>query len=215
MRRLASTARSACLLGALLLGMTLALGTGRAQDAAPARAGLVIVDEDGTVGYAVVSLDRPEISGMDLLRRSGAEPVTVAFGGLGEGVCGIGKTGCAIDVCRRRMCQTGAEDSPYWQSFAPDGAGGWSALALGATADRVRVGDVRLWAWTANEPALAPILLADIVAKTDGAVDTVVWVGGAPSGDGPGGSLWVGVGLLAAAGAVAASVVVRSRARSR
>lgn len=215
MRRLASTVRTACLLGALLLGVTVALGSGHAQDGPPESAGLVIVDEDGTVGYAFVALDESEISGIELLRRSGADPVTVAFGGLGEGVCGIGRTGCAIDVCRRRMCQTGAADSPYWQSFAPDGSGGWSALALGATADRVRDGDVRLWAWTADEPTLAPIALADIAAKTDGAVDTVVWEGDPASSDGPGGSLWVGAGLLAAAGAIAASVMLRSRLGSR
>ena len=184
--------------------------------AAESTAGLVILDEDGAVGYALVMFEEPEISGIELLRRSGADPVTVSFGGLGEGVCGMGRTGCAVDVCRRRLCQTGAQDSPYWQSFtSPDGAT-WAPLQLGASGDRVENGELRLWAWTAATPTLAVPDVNYISTKVDQIRNQVLWEGGEPSDDRASGAspLWLGLGVVVAAAGIAATVSRRARSRS-
>ena len=202
------------LLVALTLGGLVGETPGHAQSTEHL-AGLVILDEGGGVGYALVAFEEGEISGIELLRRSGAEPVTVSFGGLGEGVCGIGPTGCAVDVCRRRMCQTGASDSPYWQSFAASEGGTWAALQLGASADRVGDGDVRLWAWTAETPSIATLTLSDISTEIGGSVDDIVWKGAAGGGGGTDSSVWLGVALVAAAGLVAGGVTLRARSRAR
>ena len=68
-------------------------------------AGLVVDYGDGRVSYAWVPFPEDEISGLELLKRSGLEVVTVGFGGLGEGVCQIETTGCPVSECRARLCQ--------------------------------------------------------------------------------------------------------------
>jgi hypothetical protein len=179
-------------------------------------AGLVIVTGSGAEGYALVRFDEPEISGIELLRRSGAEPVTVTFGGLGEAVCAIGETGCSVEVCRRRVCQGPRPDDPYWQLFALNAEGRWQSLPLGASADRVRDGEVRLWAWTAGTPALAPLTIGDISHETSDRAGTVVWSGEsdgsseAEVGQGAATSLLAGVGVLAAAVLAAGVLLLRS-----
>lgn len=172
------------------------------------------MDGDGRLGYALVTFEEAEISGMELLRRSGAEPVTVTFGGLGEGVCGIGETGCAVDVCRKRMCQTGSPDSPYWQAFVVGEATTWRPLQLGASADRVRDGDVRLWAWTEGAPALPALSPSDISAEVDEKRNQIVWEGGEGDvDDETGSSTWLGIALVGAVGVVAGVVALRARSQ--
>jgi len=206
------TARRAGLILLLILGVSLMQVPGLAQEPESV-AGLVILDDDGGFGYALVAFREEEISGMELLRRSGAEPVTISFGGLGEGVCGIGRTGCAVDVCRRRMCQTGSADSPYWQTFAAGAAGTWAPLQLGASADRVSDGDVRLWAWTAVEPTTGAITVSDISSEVGTTRNAMVWEGGGAVEEEGGTPLWLGVGLIGVAGAAAAAITLRSRSR--
>lgn len=213
MRRLTIIARWALVLIALTSIGALVERPGHAQSTENV-AGLVILDGDGDLGYALVTFEEEEISGMELLRRSGAEPVTITFGGLGEGVCGIGETGCAVDVCRKRMCQTGSPDSPFWQSFAAGENSAWERLELGASADRVSDGDVRLWAWTAAQPALAPIGPDDISTRVDDVRNQIIWEGGPEGSDGSTDSpLWWGVGLVGVAGIVASLVTLRARTR--
>ena len=203
---------------ALLLTLAIVLLSARhgvAQEGSGNRAGIVVVDGEGRMAYGVVQFDEPEISGVELLRRSGAEPATVLFGGLGEGVCSIGNTGCSVDVCRRRVCQGPKPDDPFWKSFAPDGQR-WIALQLGASADKVRDGEVRLWAWTGKEPDLPILTLPEVSELAKGRVGELVWPNGqpaAPATDNDGEVLAVG-GMFVAAGALAAAIFIRQRTRS-
>lgn len=206
------TARSGGLFLALILSMALAGVPGLAQEPFN-MAGLVILNEDGGFGYALVAFEEEKISGMELLRRSGVEPVTISFGGLGEGVCGIGRTGCAVDVCRRRLCQDGSADSPYWQTFAAGPDTGWAPLQLGASADRVSDGDVRLWAWTAGEPTVSTITMNDISNEVGATRDEMIWKGGGGVDDEGGAPLWLGGALIGVAGVVAATITLRTRSR--
>jgi hypothetical protein len=150
----------------VLLAVWGSSGTGFARDT-PAYAGIVIRPGDGTVTYAYVPLDE-EISGIELLRRSGVSLVTIGFGGLGEGVCQIEETGCEVGPCRTRMCQTGDRDSPYWRYFQADADGDWVASPLGGSGTKVEPGDVDGWSWTPDE-ALLPEVGIDEIPRLAGA----------------------------------------------
>ena len=144
----------------LLLGGT---APAAAQDgAAVRRAGLVVRHGDGRLTYAFVPFREETISGIDLLRRSGIEHVTIPFGGLGEGVCALEGEGCPTGECRRRVCQGTGPNAPYWRFFRQVAPGDWQPLALGASATTVRDGDVFGWSWTGEEPGLPAASLADV-----------------------------------------------------
>jgi hypothetical protein len=125
-------------------------------------AGLVIRDQQGELSYAYVAFSEPEISGLELLKRSGAAVVTVGFGGLGEGVCSIQNAGCDVTECQRRLCQGPRADDPFWQSFRQQAPGDWRTHMLGASAARVKDGEIHGWSWTGTEPNLPSVTLEEI-----------------------------------------------------
>jgi hypothetical protein len=148
-------------------------GVGAAQSTGDAlnHAGLVIRHGDGRLTYAYVAFEEEEIGGIELLRRTGVEQVTIPFGGLGEGVCQIDGEGCPASECRRRVCQATGQDSPYWRYFGLDEGGDWVPFALGPSSARVRDGDVQGWSWTPDEAELPAMTLAE-VAQLAGAPTT-------------------------------------------
>jgi hypothetical protein len=154
----------------LVLLFVFAGGVGAAQssDDSLNHAGLVIRHGDGRLTYAFVAFDEEEIGGIELLRRSGIEQVTIPFGGLGEGVCQIDGEGCSASECRRRLCQAPGQDSPYWRYFGLDESGVWVPYVLGPSSATVRDGDVQGWSWTPEEAMLPVITLAE-VARLAGA----------------------------------------------
>jgi len=143
------------------------------------------------VTYAYVAFAEEELNGIELLRRTGIEAVTIPFGGLGEGVCSLEGEGCGVADCRR-LCQTGGRNSPYWRYFGLDAAGVWQPFELGASAATVRDGSVQLWSWSPDDPGIAPVALGE-VARLAGApgkdaegerwVETVYPAGLEPEGD--------------------------------
>ncbi len=173
-------------------------------------AGLVIRDQQGELSYAYVAFSEPEISGLELLKRSGAAVVTVGFGGLGEGVCSIQNAGCDVTECQRRLCQGPRADDPFWQSFRQQAPGDWRTHMLGASMARVKDGEIHGWSWTGTEPNLPAVTLEEIatLAETAGIVApaappmTIVW------------PRYVGAGLiLAGIGASAVGLSRRQAAR--
>ena len=127
-------------------------------------AGLVIRDQAGELTYAYVAFAEPEISGIELLERSGVEIVTVGFGGLGAAVCSIQGEGCAVDECRRRLCQGPRPDDPFWQSFRQQAPGDWRPEILGASSAIVRDGDIAGWSWTNGDAQLPTVTLTEVAA---------------------------------------------------
>ena len=156
---------------AVLLLLAVALAAPAAGQGATNHAGLVVRHGDGRVTYAYVPFAEEEISGVELLRRSGVPLVTVPFGGLGEGVCSLEGEGCGVDECRRRVCQGPRPDDPYWRYFRQEAPGNWRPLALGGSATRVRDGDVDAWSWTGGEAGLPALSLADVVQAAGAAED--------------------------------------------
>lgn len=127
-------------------------------------AGLIVRHGDGRLTYVYVSFPEEEITGIELLHRSGIEQVTIPFGGLGEGVCSLEREGCPVGPCRRTVCREGGDDAPYWQYFRQDRSGTWRWLTLGASATKVHDGDLDGWSWTGRDPGLPAISLSQVAS---------------------------------------------------
>jgi hypothetical protein len=191
-------------------------------------AGLVVDYGDGRMSYAWVPFAEDEISGMELLRRSGLDIVTVGFGGLGDGVCQIETTGCPVSECRQRLCQTSDPESPFWQYVQQTEPGVWTPYALGANASKVRDGDIEGWTWSGTSPQLPALSVDDIAARAGGdpaalmdaagAVSAAVRTERGPDDEGGaskaiiGGSIAVGVVALLAGVAIWRSRALSARA---
>lgn len=137
---------------------------------------------DGGISYSYVAFPEDKINAAELLQRANLGAVTIEFGGLGEAVCIIENEGCPPSVCQKRVCQTGATDSPFWHFFKLDAAGAWQMAALGASSVSVRDGDVTGWSWTskdANLPATSFVELKSAAAgKTSADGTALVWRSG-------------------------------------
>lgn len=155
----------AIVVGAIALALALLAFPGVNAQETVHHAGLVIRYDDGATTYAVVPFEEDDISGMELLRRSGVSLVSIEFGGLGEGVCSIGETGCSVADCRSRMCQSASRDSPYWRYFRQVAPGDWTALPLGASNTRVEDGQIDGWSWTPDLPDLPALTLDDLASQ--------------------------------------------------
>lgn len=129
-------------------------------------AGLIVDYGDGRVSYAWVPFSEDEISGVELLERSGLDVVTVSFGGMGEAICQIDDTGCPVGDCRTRMCQTSDPESPFWRYSRQTDDGTWRFAATGASGAKVRDGDIDAWVWTGKDVDLPAITIDEIAKRT-------------------------------------------------
>lgn len=154
---------------ALLIALLLSLVgiSTQASAATLSFAGVVVRYDDGRMSYGYVGFTEAEINGIELLRRTGLDVVTIAFGGLGEGVCSIDARGCPSSECRQRVCQGPTDADPFWQYFRQTTPGDWQALVLGASSTKVRDGALDGWSWTPDEAGLPPLTL-DEVARLAG-----------------------------------------------
>lgn len=155
------------LLALLFLILLAMMGTGGAQAATPIsgdnlhHAGLVVRHGDGRLTYAYVAFQEDEISGLQLLERTGIEQVTLPFGGLGAAVCSLEGEGCPAGECRRNVCQSG-QDAPYWRYFRQTEPGMWQPAPLGASSARVTDGAIDAWVWTTADAGLPAIRMDDV-----------------------------------------------------
>lgn len=120
------------------------------------RAGLVIQFGDGRVVTQCVSFEGESISGLELLQRSGLELIA-QVSGIGAAVCKIGDQGCnyPAEPC---FCQSSGQTSRYW-SYWRLRNGAWQYSMQGASASRVRNGDVDGWAWGNPQAGTQPPLI--------------------------------------------------------
>jgi len=117
----------------------------------PNRAGLVIQLPDGRVETACVEFSETEISGVDLLNRSGLPVILDYGGGLGAKVCKIGETGCDYPG-QDCWCQCQGSPCAYWNYWQLRDAQ-WRYSPLGASVRRLGDGEVDGWAWGDGEEA--------------------------------------------------------------
>lgn len=111
-------------------------------------AGLVISLADGEVVTRCVSFAGAQLSGFDLLQRSGLA-LEVNAGGAGTAVCRIESIGCPGDDC---FCDCkGGEQCRYW-SYWHRQDGEWQYSQVGASVYQVRPGAVEGWAWGPGSP---------------------------------------------------------------
>lgn len=112
------------------------------------RAGLVVGFPDHTE-TVWVDFAEPEITGRQLLERSGLDVTFSNFGGLGQAVCRIEDTGCANPNDCFCQCQSGS--CAYWGYFSLNN-GEWAYQPLGVSKRTLQDGDVDGWAWGAGLP---------------------------------------------------------------
>jgi hypothetical protein len=124
----------------ILLPALLPLGASGAggRTSGPSHIGLVVDVGDGTTLTRCVAFSEAEISGLDVLERSGLEVVTSQ-----GAVCAIAGTGCPASDC---WC--GCQGTPciYWSYWHwLDGA--WEYSQTGAAGYMAHDGDVEGWRW--------------------------------------------------------------------
>ena len=129
--------------GALTLGI-------RAQSLN--QAGLVVELGDGSLVTRCVGFAEDEISGYDLLMRSGLQAVAIQSGGMGVTICEIDGEGCPANNC---FCKCSGSTCDYWSYWHLVG-GEWSYSVVGVNGHRLGPGDVDGWTWGKGEPP--PIL---------------------------------------------------------
>ena len=124
-----------------------ALGVGsdvRAQS--PNQVGLVIQFGDGTTLTRCVAFTEPEISGYDVLARSGLGIVAATSSGIT--ICKIEDEGCPAENC---FCKCQGATCTYWSYWHLSGDT-WQYSNLGASDYQVRHGQVEGWHWGTESP---------------------------------------------------------------
>jgi hypothetical protein len=155
-----AVARFICVVVLALVSLLSAAGP--ADAAGMHHAAVVVRHGNGGITYSYVAFAEDEINGAELLKRAGLDAVTISFGGLGEGVCMIEKEGCPPSVCQKKMCQSGAADSPFWQFYQLSSGGVWQFSALGASGVKIKDGGVGGWSWTGKDPGLPAATFSQI-----------------------------------------------------
>jgi hypothetical protein len=125
------------------------------------RAALIVVHPDGGTRTACVSFPETEISGYELLNRSGIPLVIDAGNPMGVMVCAIDGEGCAFPA-EHCLCECSAPGScTYWAYFARNPDGSWAYSPNGASARAVSDGDMDAWVWLSGSgpsgPATPPV----------------------------------------------------------
>lgn len=134
-----------------MLTADLAPDVARAQDAAPAKAGLVVDFGDGNVYTACVDLGPDgQATGEEVLRASGLD-VLIEYSPMGGAVCRIDNRGCNYPA-QPCWCECMSSPCVYW-AYHHLVDGQWVYSTRGASSYVVRAGDVEGWAWGAGTVA--------------------------------------------------------------
>lgn len=117
------------------------------------QAGLVVVHGDGTVATRCVDFSEPQISGEELLRRSGfsilSEPTS-----MGMTVCSLDGEGCNFPA-EGCFCQCQGGACTYWSYWMRPTGSGWGYSNQGATSSVILPGAIAGWRWGVADPGQA------------------------------------------------------------
>ena len=122
-----------CWLFLMAWGAARAAGVADAQ-AGPYRAALVVRYSDNNVHTSCVSFDEPEITGEELLQRSGLVVLLDFNAGLGGAVCSINGQGCSYPG-QDCFCQCPGSQCQYWAYYHWE-SGAWQYSSTGASQSR-------------------------------------------------------------------------------
>lgn len=157
--RLGLQASAVALWGMVILIVGALVGTGETAGQGFNRAGLVITDAEGETQTSCVEFAEEELTGAELLRRSGIPIVYGGSGSFGQGVCSIDGSGCNDPSdC---FCQCRGADCAYWAYFSMSD-GRWRFQAVGASQRRVRDGDVDGWVWGPGSDPPPPVTFGEV-----------------------------------------------------
>ena len=124
------------------------LPAARAQEAY--RVGLVVRYGEGSYTTRCVDFTEGDVTGYDVLVRSGLDVVALYASGMGAAICRIDGTGCPVESC---LTCAGLDYWSYWH--ISDGA--WEYSRSGASGHDVHGGAVEGWSWGIGEqPPLIP-----------------------------------------------------------
>jgi hypothetical protein len=112
------------------------------------QAGLVIQYGEGQIETLCITFDEDEITGDELLARSGLDLVLDASRSMGVTLCRVEELGCDYPA-EHCFCQCmGGGDCNYWNYFYRDvGADAWTYSALGTRLRKIQHGAVEGWVW--------------------------------------------------------------------
>ncbi len=131
-----------CLIAFLLPVTALAQEEGQEEN----RAGLVVIHGDGTTVQRCISFSEPEISGLQVLERSGLDLNYDPGNSMGAAICRIDGEGCSFP---QEDCYCQCQEPPcffwsYW--YRMDGE--WTFSPLGAASRKVKDGNAEAWVWS-------------------------------------------------------------------
>jgi hypothetical protein len=129
-----SAAASAALMAALL--------SIRPAHAAIHHAALVIEHASGSVITRCVAFAEDQITGLQVVERSGVQHEEQSFGSIGAAMC-------QLDAEPSTVPPGCFGSGPYWQYFHRQG-GGWQTSAFGASSSVLRDGDMDGWHYAAG-----------------------------------------------------------------
>ena len=145
------------------------------------RAGLVVQHGDGSIATRCVEFTESEITGVELLRRSGLSLTVDPTMGFGAAVCKIDGEGCDYPK-EKCWCQCQGSPCVYWTYAHLKADGTWQLAGIGATARRLRHGDVDGWAWGPGTPGSGvtpPPITFDEICPSETTEDEPTEVAGA------------------------------------
>lgn len=120
--------------------LTVALLSVRPAHAAIHHAALVIQHSSGSLITRCVAFAEEQITGLQLIERSGMQYEAQDFGSIGSAICQLDREPSTVPP--------GCFGSgPYWQYFHRQG-GGWQNSALGASSSTLHDGDMDGWHFT-------------------------------------------------------------------
>jgi hypothetical protein len=170
----------ATLVGALGIGLAALFVHASAQTNIN-RAALIVQMKDGSVATRCVEFTEPEISGYDLLRRSGMRVIADVSNGISVCKIGAADSGCNFPAqncfCE---CQDINATCIYWMYYTQVN-GNWKYSALGAGSQKVKNGDVNGWVYgagTVSGGAFPPMIsyeqvCTDVMQKTAAVASSV------------------------------------------
>ncbi len=128
----------------------------------------VIVETGSGTNRVVIEFTEDSITGIEALRRAGAEPVVYSYSGVGGAVCRL--FGVGRDSGADCLGGTGG-DARYWAYYrSPAGTSSFKYSSVGAGSTTVRDGDVEGWRFgTGAAPAyvsLASLLGGETTTST-------------------------------------------------